>query len=418
MLDYEPIGFLIVLGVVTAIIRVVSLRLPRHLARLLWMAFLLRVAGSLARYWVLNVAYGGVGDATEYFQVGLHYSEAIWAFDLEALDDGQRRFWSTSFVRLISGFVLALIGPSMAAEFLVFSMTGLAGVWLLASAAREASSAQDEVGPEAVPLYGGVLACAPSMWFWPSSVGKDALLLLGVGLVASGYVGRASRPRWSRLGLGLALTGVIRPHVAAIVGVALAVAEALPTPGSPIWTAKRSIQLTILVGGAVTMIFITGQSFAFDPTDVGSVESFLTRASSRTMSGGSRLEATSGLTALPMAFVNVLLRPFLWEAGSMTGALAALETAALWLLIVRRRREVRVTLSTWRANRMLRFAVPCGLLLALAFGLTFFNMGILARQRVAAVGLLLCVLGGTGGPPPVQVEAPRVVPRVRWRTVA
>jgi hypothetical protein len=387
--DYEPIGFFLALAACAGVIAIITRRLDPVLGRLLWIAFALRVIGAGLRYWVLFNVYSGAGDATGYYQIGLAHAARIQSGDLGYL---QHTLPGTDFVRVVSGLVLTVIGPSMLGEYVIFAFAALTGLWLTGKAFAQA-------GGDA-RAYLLLLAYCPSLWFWPSSIGKEALLLLALGLVVYGYVGRLERVRWSALLGGLALAALVRPHMAALAGLALAIAEALPGAR---WTLGRVMKLGALGLTALYFIATMGSSFGFDPTEVEQVQAFVQMAANRTVSGGSKIEANSGLSALPLGLMNVFFRPVPWDARSVVQGLASVEVIALWCLAWTRRRRIAVALRTWRDSRALRLAIPCALLFAAAYGLTFFNIGILARQRVTVVALMLMILAcghETAGPAP------------------
>jgi len=79
--------------------------------------------------------------------------------------------------------------------------------------------------------------------------------------------------------------------------------------------------------------------------------------------------------------------------------LSALEVAALWILIVTHRREVVYSLARWRHDRLLRFAIPFMLYYSVAAGMTMWNLGIIARQRILLFPFLFLLFPGTVADP-------------------
>lgn len=380
---YEMLGFALVLGLAIIALAILSARLSPPLRRLLWLAFGLRVAGAVARYLVLFHAYGGSGDALAYFQEGLSLQDALFGLDFATIEYEYGRLWGTAFVTMASAIVLAAIGPTLLGEFLVFSLASLLGVWLMARAA-----AQDPDDLE-FERYGLLLACSPSLCFWPCSVGKDAIIILGLGMIVRGYVGRHARPLWIILAAGLALVAAVRPHLAAMAGVSLVAAEVIPGDGRG-WSVGRAVKLLFLSGCAIMLVIQMGESFAFDPTELASLEDFIDHAAHQTLDG-TTIQMNSGLARFVLAPVNVLCRPFPWEAHNIGAVIASFELLGLWGYAWLHRRRLTHSLRTFHHHRATRFALPCGVLMAIAFGLTFFNLGILARQRVAPFSLLLAV---------------------------
>ena len=388
---YEVFGYVLVLAGLVALTAVASRGLQPALRRVLWLSFWLRVAGSLARYLVLVGPYKSGGDATAYFAYGQYISDAMWSFDLEGVDNYLTGRDGTVFVRVVSAVVLSIIGPTMVGEFLVFSMFSMLGLWLMILAVEH------ESGTDTARRYALIVSVSPSLCYWPCSVGKDALVILALGLVMRGYVGARGRPRWLLLSSGLLLCAATRPHIAALAAVGLVVAEVVSSEGHML-AGQRAPKLFLLGVAAAYLIAEMGESFSIDPTSLEDVEAFLDFAAGQTMQGGSQIEASSGFARFGMAFVNVLFRPFLWEAHNLGALLASIELVVLWIFVLRDRRAFRDGLRGFRRDRALRFALACGLLLAVALGATFFNMGILARQRVAPLALLLTAVWRTPTP--------------------
>ncbi len=116
--------------------------------------------------------------------------------------------------------IYALTGPSRLGGFLVYSFIGFWGLFLFHRAAR--------IGlPEGSQRrYALLVFFLPSLVFWPSSIGKEAVMMLSLGLCAlrSGADPRASGLGVDLPGAGVGLGYMVRPHVPVVVLAALAVA--------------------------------------------------------------------------------------------------------------------------------------------------------------------------------------------------
>ncbi|MBM4362309.1 MAG: hypothetical protein FJ104_06485, partial [Deltaproteobacteria bacterium] len=373
MQDWIP---LVVLSVVALLVAVVAAdRLPRSVGGLLIAGVLMRIAGSTARFEVLFRAYGG-GDAVGYFGWGKRYAALIWDLDFRFLTTPLGRvehWWGTEFVRIVSGFVVALTGPSMRAAFLGFSLFSFTGMVLIARAASIAA-------PRVARGYTQLLFFFPTLWFWPSSIGKEAVILLALGLFVRGFVGDGERPAWGTFASGLALAACVRPHVAALLAGSAALAELLRrSRGSARgkWTAWLGAST-----GAAVAVYVGLTGLGLGDADLEDIEEEIRLRAGQTETGGSQIERAAGLAALPMAFVNVLMRPFPGEGGAL-GLFSALEIWALWVLVVSRRRGVAAGLRGWRESRIFALAAPAAVSLTLLYGIGFANMGIIVRQRAA-----------------------------------
>jgi hypothetical protein len=134
--------------------------------------------------------------------------------------------------------------------------------------------------------------------------------------------------------------------------------------------------------------------FGLIDADLEGFQEYVSYRAQQTLLGGSSLGAVpTGITAIPMAFINIWLRPLPWDIHNSMALLSAIEILVLWIFVWRRRSDLRLGLTRWRRHRLLQFAVPFLAGYTLMIGLTFGNLGIIARQRSPLfpfVFLLLC----------------------------
>lgn len=376
LLTFLPFAVLSVFGG-----SVIGRALGGAVGRLLPWAVVARLLGSVARYEVLERFYSGVGDAKRYFGYGVIHAASLRSLDFSFLAPPEtRHWWGTRFLENLSAFVVLLVGDNIRSAFLAFALMSLAGATLCALAFRNAG--HDE------RAYAGWVLLWPSLCFWPSSIGKDAVMMLGIGLCVYGYVGLRGRLRLLPLGLGVALLTCIRPHIAVIVGFALIAAELLGnTDREGGWW--RGLLMAGL-GAAAAVIGLS--QFGLDVSDLEGIQEQFERGAARTAKGGSAITPSSGVAAIPMALVNCLMRPFPWEAHHVFALFASLEVWAFWAYVGIRRRALREALVGWRQDRMVRFSLPVGLLLAFFYGLAMSNLGIIARQRVVILPFLFVLV--------------------------
>lgn len=400
-MGYDFIAFAILAILVLALAHGAGGRVAPWLpARLLLLAVALRVVGSTARYEVLFRFYGGVGDAQLYFYEGreiasqllerpaLLFSPLFWA--------AQSSWWGTPFLKKVSGLLLIFTGPSMRAGFLVFSLLSFLGLFAIARAFRNT-----QPGPQAV-AYAAWLWLWPSLWFWPSSIGKEAVLVLAIGLTVLGYCRRGGGIGWPLFLAGLGLSFCIRPHVAMVLALATVAAHWLGSWGR--FSIRRIGEAALAV--ALCAAAFTGMraQFGLENADFEGMKEFVEFRAGQTLQGGSEIGGVPlGAAGIPMAFVNVWMRPFPWEAHNATSAFAALEILAFWLLVWQRRTAVGFAIRNWRRHRLLRFGLPFLFLYTLMIGIAFGNLGIIARQRAPIFPFMLMMLAAA----PVTAQAGR-----------
>lgn len=353
----------------------------------------LHVAGSVARIEMMRVFYGGVADANRYYHVGMDFAHRAWSLDLSVFGPafwfgGEDRFWGTPFMEKLSGVVLTFIGPTRRGEFVVFAMLAFLGLYWIALAVY-----RQHPGPAAVRLAGWIWFW-PSLLFWPSSIGKEAVTLFAIGLVVVSYVGRQGRVRWLPYLAGMGLAFALRPHVAAVLALATAGAYWLQSWKRP--SPRRIVEA--ILAAALSLVVLSGMSaqLGFD-ADLEGVQEYIDHRSDFTVRGGSQIAGTpTGPLAIPMAFVNIWMRPFLWEAHNVMALISALELTLLWLLAWRNRKGLRRALKGWWHDRILSFSLPLLFGYTAMLGLTFANLGIIARQRAPIFPFIMLLLLGGG----------------------
>lgn len=231
-------------------------------------------------------------------------------------------------------------------------------------------------------------------------------MCLGLGLVA--YAGArlltGARGGLVLLALGSLMLGIVRPHVAAIAGFAVATAFLVrrPPKGASIFAPLGKLAVIVLLG--LGLVFAVAQLEDFlgvDRFNQDAIESTYAEVQRRTGHGGSRFVADTETNLqpgrLPEAFVNVMFRPFPWEVTNAQSLISAMEaTFVFCLMITGWRRIVASALSLLRRP----YLVLCGTHTVLfVFGFSAFsNAGILVRQRVQVLPFvlaLLCMVGTT-----------------------
>ncbi len=187
-----------------------------NLYPLLVTALVVKLAMAVPRWAVAFLLYDGSADASSYNDEGRKlaplYRQLILPFSDQAGGFG------TKVMGSITGGVYALIGPTVIGGFLFFSWVGFLGLLCCYRAVRTA------VPQVAHRRYAGLVFFLPSMAFWPSSIGKEAVITLALGLVMLGAARSFTRQRWglTLVIVGLLIAFLIRPHIAALLAASFA----------------------------------------------------------------------------------------------------------------------------------------------------------------------------------------------------
>lgn len=374
------IGLVLMLSILGLALAVVMTRsMAPRLKAVLTTALLLRPVGTVAYVLVFTTLYRG-SDAGSYFATGLGYAQRMWAGDFAMFTQSSNwaggRFWGTNFVRLAAAVTTSVLGGTKVGNFLVFSLLAFLGLMAFALAFRR------EFPLASLGRYVAWVGLFPSLWFWPAGIGKDALLLCGLGIATMGFVGEHRRIRWIPLLAGLGLIAAVRPQVMAVVAFSMICAQWLARPGR--WTPRRLAQSIIfLVVGLVIVRFALGSAGAggLDPEEV---QTYLTQHAAHAAQGRSAIDVPTGtgFRAAPVALLNVFFRPFPWEGRNVTSLVASLEIWCFWLLAFYQRRNIRNAIAKWRESRLVAMSLIFVVLYSASLGLVVANLGIIGRQRI------------------------------------
>lgn len=360
----------------------------RWVVRLVYIGYAAKLVGIAARYFTIFVLYGGGGDATRYnlYAARWYFEWRRGVFDVS----GEGKF-GTHNTELITTAVYTVFGPSPIVGFLVFGTLAFWGCLLLLKAFQVAV-------PEGnFRRYAILVLLLPSLLFWPSSIGKEAFLLFGVGLTGLGAAKFFNRRIVVGLGYltaGLVATSLIRPHLTVLLLSSLFVALLLRRgSGTPTSFLGKTVGLALVAAASVLAITQTADVLGIEDLTAEEVTGEIDWASGQTDTGGSAFVPVplSSPLGLPAAIITLLFRPFPWEASSGLVALQSLEGIALLLLAIVGWRRLAQVPRLLRRNAWVVFAAVYVLAFILAFA-GFANFGIVARQRSLMIPFFLALL--------------------------
>ena len=360
------------------------------LARWVALGFLAKLAGTGARYFMVTELYG-VGDSYRYYSVGSQLALQWREGNIPPLT-GSGGF-GTQITEAVTGALFAIFTPDMLGGFLMFAIIAYSGQLLLYAAFRRHAQAH-HLKPYALFIF-----LLPTYAFWPSSIGKDALVLFGLGTSAY-FVSRTLETfefRWL-FGLGISLVGLgaIRVHIAGLVVgglIGAALLSRISNPLVPGTGLRRLLLLGAGLGAALIVVAVFPDVFGVDILDSQDRDAFTADVVRRTSEKGTVVpgEAASSLLDLPAALIHVLFRPWPWEATEIQHLLAAAETTVIAGLFAWYSPAILRNIGKWRSNPYLVFST----LYTLAFCFFFSavrNLGIIARQRGQVLAFFIVLI--------------------------
>lgn len=360
------------------------------LVRWVTLGFVVKALGSWARHWMVTIFYAG-GDAYRYYDAGVALAQEWRSGSVPGLTGSGSQ--GTQVIESITGGMFAIFTPDMLSGFLMFSILAYLGQLMIYSGFRHWAA------PHQLKFFAILIFLFPTYSFWPSSIGKDSvvLFLLGGSVYFTARVLQAFELRFV-IGLVAFLTplGFVRIHIAGLVVAGLVGAGLLAKLRPDARTGARFRRFVFLgvavAGGAIVVATVPGV-LGVDLTGEDSIDAFTKDVVRRTTESGTIAEGgpVGGFADIPEAVALVLFRPAIFEAREIQHLFAAVETTAvagltIWLLpsVLRNRRR-------WRENGFVVFCSVYVLSYSVAFSIVR-QLGIVARQRGQVLAMFLAIL--------------------------
>lgn len=383
-----------------------------------------RAAARETRFDLLGIALTGFGlrcagafvrfnapvDALVYNQEGSRIAP-----DLRSLDffvDTGREIPGTGWIRYVSGLTHAFVLDDMYTSFLLFTFLAFVGTFLVYTAFARAVPTGDH------KRYALLVFLWPSLLYWPSSIGKEAWMIFGLGVACAG-ISHTLTSSWLRgmvlVGTGVVLLSLVRPHIALMVMIGFGVSLLVrPGKASIARTAGRIIAIALLLVGGAIVAGKTAELLKVDSTGTEGVTTALEETVLKTAQGGAAFKPPIVRSPVdyPIAFTTVWFRPFPFEArggggeSAITQLLSSAENMFLLALLALSWRRLWTLPRALVRIPYITFATTFILVFAYAFAVVG-NFGILARQRTQGILVFFVLLC----PPVVHKRAARVGPR-------
>lgn len=313
-------------------------------------------------YCVYVIEYGG--DALMYYNVSEQYG-----FNLGV---------GTTAVISITYVVVHGLGLSFLGGFLLFNIFGSIGLQAFDASLRLAVKNSNAW----IKVLATLIIFLPSVSFWSSAIGKDAISFMAVGLAL--WATLDLNRRMLLMTFAIALMFIVRPHMAGMMMMALSVALIM---GSKISIGKKIFTGTITIAFTAALV-----SVALKYVGVGEIISleavshYIINRQGYNMEGGGGVDIAS--MSFPLQILTYLVRPTLIEVNSIFSLVAALENTVLTFLFI------IAGVVVWRGRRsslgesrifMWFYATIAMTLLAM----TTANLGIALRQKWMFVPFLI-----------------------------
>lgn len=396
--DYDIQGYILVLlgGVALFVLLVIPRAAAsegRWFLRLAVLALFVRIGASLFRlYWAFGVKGGA--DAALYFRTGQRVATDLRQLDFQGVLGLMAP--GTDFMQAVSGFAMAIIGPTLPGAYLFFALAAFLGALFYYKAFRVAFPQGNH------KLYAALIFLYPSWVYWPSSLGKDSYMALMIGLSAYGValaVCRRKLAGWLLVGAGLAGAAMVRPHVAALLAVSMAFPLALYPPFRDRHIAMLARVASIAIALAMAWL-VVDRAAQFLKLESTSLEAGLERyeeLQERAARGGSSFtppDITNPLEA-PLAVATVLFRPFPWEAPNLAALVLSLEGVMFASVLAWRLGSIKKAVFQLFSSPYLIFVLVYIVLFIPVFT-TMGNFSLLGRQRLQLLPFVFMLVAYEG----------------------
>ncbi len=310
----------------------------------------------------ISVLVSRGGDAIGYF---MRSYDRFLAFDL-----------GTAAVVSATSLLTVDLQLSFLATNLVYNCFGAAGLLFLAAALR---------GQAGVWKWQHwAIMLLPSVSFWSSSIGKDAISFFAVSLFAWGIT--MDRAKLWPVMVSVVLMALVRPHIAVILAGTVMGAAILNVRQAPL----RGMLAGIMgIVGAAFLVPIVMQSMSLETLGIDDLGTVIEGRENSNQQGGSSIDISS--MSFPLKVFSYMFRPLPNEAGDIIQLINSFENVFLLLIFLA---GLYALFARFKARNFFG-ALPLlvlgvGILVLLA--LTTANMGIAVRQKwMALVPLLVFV---------------------------
>lgn len=286
---------------------------------------------------------------------------------------------STIFVINFVQFLKEYFGGSILDYMLLFQAMGFWGILFIL---RAFDDIHEELGqPTFNRLY--LLLFLPGLHYWTSAIGKDAPVFLGVAMCT--WAAFRLQARYLAFGAGVAIMLLVRPHIALMALIALALTLLLGRNTSLLMRVGLGAVVLAGIGSVAGLVEGTVSGLSLSSTD--SVAEFIESKSTVSEESGGDLNIIGA--AFPVKLFSLLFRPFFIDANGVFGYVASLENVVLLVVIFTLVRRFKTALGVARSAMFARFALLFFVMLTFLLAMVNYNVGLGLRQKMMMMPALL-----------------------------
>ena len=314
-----------------------------------------------------NYVLNNGGDALMYYTVGVRGTND---FSL-----------GTAAVKITSIFFVHVLGLSFLSTFLAFNVMGFIGLLAVDASLRVATENKSKY----IRGLATVIVFLPSISFWTSGIGKDAIAFMASGFAL--WAALNLKRRWWLMVPAVVMMLLIRPHVGAIMVMALG--------GSVLLERKVPLSQRLMLGAVAVAASAVMVPLALNYAGVGEnasaddVASYIENRQQYNTQGGGGIDIAS--MSPPMQLFAYLFRPLPIEARSAFALAASVDNIILLFLFIAGGRQIlkrrKLDLPGNRPFMWIFSLMTWGIL-----AVTTANLGISLRQKWMFAPMLIFLL--------------------------
>jgi len=315
------------------------------------------------------------GDAVMYYET--------------SLAGGAFRF-GTDGIRYLTGFFTILLGASFLGASLGYHIFGFIGLLAFDGAVRQVTFNKSKI----IRQIATFIVFLPSISFWSSSIGKDALSFMAMGLAL--WAALNLKRRLFLMAFAVLIMLFVRPHMAGMMVIGLTVSMVLQSGVSGLQ--RLGFGIASLAGVAVLVPLALNYAGVGADAGVGELASYIEGRQAQNLDGGSSVDIAN--MSLPMQLFTYLFRPLPIEANSLSALAASLDNVILLFLFIA---------GGWALLRRIKspefsghnriFLWVYSLLAWAVLAMTSANLGIAMRQKWMFAPMLIFLLISVIGKP-------------------
>lgn len=277
---------------------------------------------------------------------------------------------------LVHGLGLGILGC-----FLVFNIFGTIGLLAFDGALKKATANKSKF----FKRLATIIIFLPSVSFWSSAIGKDAISFFAMGLALWAAL-QFNRRIWL-MAFAIFIMLTVRPHIAGMMVIGLAISVMFDRETSLF--KRLFLAIFAMIGVAVMVPFALQYAGVSDPNSAEALMDYVENRQSYNMDGGGGVDISN--MRLPMQLFTYMFRPLIFEARSITALAAAIDNLILlYLFIVGCYALIMRKSKKFIENRNFMW-VYAGLAWVV-LAMTSANLGIAVRQKWMFVPMFVFLL--------------------------